>query len=61
MLLILQWEEKSSIVYDTSEDVILIMENSYLVSLEEKGITVLSSVEQKHIEMFGLQDQINLY
>ena len=60
MLLILQWEEKSSIVYDTSEDVILIMENSYLVSLEEKGITVLSSVEQKHIEMFGLQDQINL-
>ena len=61
MLLILQWEENSSIVYDTREDVILIMENSYLLSLEDKGITVLSSVEQKHIEMFGLQDQINLY
>lgn len=61
MLLILQWEENSSIVYDTREDVILIMENNYLVSLEDKGITVLSSVEQKHIEMFGLQDQINLY
>ncbi len=60
MLLVLQWEQNSSIVYDTREDVILIMENSYLVSLEDKGITVLSSVEQKHIEMFGLQDQINL-
>ena len=60
MLLILQWEQNSSIVYDTREDVILIMENSYLVSLEDKGITVLSSVEQKHIEMFGLQDRINL-
>lgn len=61
MLLILQWEQNSSIVYDTREDVILIIENNYLVSLEDKGITVLSSVEQKHIEMFGLQDQINLY